>query len=798
MAGLLTLTACNLPTPTPPPPTNTPAPTPTITATPTLTPIPSPTSTPTPIPALLIASGNKALDNGDYVSAKDNYQAALASSNETKVQAEALWGLGKSNFLYENYPGALEALRTLTQAYAGTEQATHAYFLLGETYYDLQRYQEAADAYGNYLLLRPDLLDAYVQEKRGDALYAFSHYADAVTAYQAALSAIGQNNSTGVKVKIANSYLNDNKSNEALTLYDEISTASTNDYLKAQMNLLAGRALLQLNRPDEAYQRWQVDIANYPLSYDSYSALVGLLDANQTVDDFDRGLVDYYAGKYDVAKIALERYIANHPDHDGSPLYYLGLTLRELGNYKDAIQTWDSFTSKYPDNQHWAAAWDDRATVQWAYLDQYSIAAQGLLDYAKLAPDSPVTVDYLMDAARIDERANKLEESATLWESLPARFPADESVGNAIFQAGIIRYRQEKYPKALEDFQVAFKLAINAADGARAQLWVGKTYQITGDHEHAQSAWQQAQLIDPSGYYSLRSRDLADNRQPFALAPGYNFNYDLGSERSAAIAWMRIKFKLDKDVDLNGPGALASDAQFRRGVEFWQLGLYDDARIEFEALRDSVQNDPLDSFRLGNYLLDMGLYRPAIFALRQVLTLAGMDDQSASLNAPIYFKHARYGLYYSDLIWPASRENEIDPLFTTSLIRQESLFEGFVRSNAGARGLMQIIPDTGASIATNMNWPPNYTEDDLYSPYVSIRMGTYYINANRKILDGDIYATLAAYNGGPGNARAWKDLAKGDPDLLLEIIRFAETRNYIRGIYETYTVYRELYTPVGN
>ncbi len=197
-------------------------------------------------------------------------------------------------------------------------------------------------------------------------------------------------------------------------------------------------------------------------------------------------------------------------------------------------------------------------------------------------------------------------------------------------------------------------------------------------------------------------------------------------------------------------------------------------------------------------MLDMGLYRSAIFALRQVLTLAGMDDQSASLNAPIYFKHARYGLYYSDLIWPASRENEIDPLFTTSLIRQESLFEGFVRSNAGARGLMQIIPDTGASIATNMNWPPNYTEDDLYSPYVSIRMGTYYLNANRKILDGDIYATLAAYNGGPGNASAWKDLAKGDPDLLLEIIRFAETRNYIRGIYETYTVYRELYTPVGN
>ena len=132
----------------------------------------------------------------------------------------------------------------------------------------------------------------------------------------------------------------------------------------------------------------------------------------------------------------------------------------------------------------------------------------------------------------------------------------------------------------------------------------------------------------------------------------------------------------------------------------------------------------------------------------------------------------------------------------TSLIRQESLFEGFVRSTAGARGLMQIIPNTGASIAANMGWPPNYSEDDLYSPYISIRMGSYYLNANRRLLDGDIYAALAAYNGGPGNAQIWKALAKGDPDLLLEIIRYGETRNYIRGIYETYSIYRSIYSPM--
>lgn len=797
LAGLLTLTACNLPELTPPPPTETPTLTATVTLTPTLTPIPPPTSTPTPVPALLIAKGQKALANGDYPTAKDSYQLAFDSSSTSNAQAEALWGLGKTHFLNENDAGALEALRTLAHDYPDANQAAWAYLLLGETYYDLDRYQESAEAYGRYLQLRPGLLDAYVQEMRGDALYSAAQFTEAASAYQSALTADGQLDPASIRIKIANSYLSSGQPNEALSIYDEIYAATHNDYIKAQILLLSGRALLLLNRTSDAYDRWQFSIANYPLSYDAYSALVALLDAGQPVNDFDRGLVDYYARQYDVARIALERYIANNPDHDGSALYYNGLVLRELGEYKQAIAAWDKFIANYPNNQHWASAWDERATVYWVYLDQYTVAAQSLVDYVRKAPDSPVVVDYLIEAARIYERANKLEESVSIWESLPRQYPASaDTFGNALFQAGIIRYRQEKFPQALEDFKLALKLAANAADNARAQLWIGKTYQASGDSTNAKLAWQNAQLADSTGYYSVRARDLLDLRQPFATAPASNINYDLAAERRTAMDWLRVKFNMTSDIDLNGLGALASDPRFQRGVEFWQVGMYEQARAEFEVVRESVRHDPVDSFRLGNYLLDLGCYRPAIFAIRQVLTLAGLDDHADSLNAPPYFKHVRYGLYYDDIVWPASTENEVDPLFTTSLIRQESLFEGFVRSNAGARGLMQIIPPTGESIATTMGWPPNYKDDDLYSPYVSIRMGTFYLKANLRLLNGDIYAALAAYNGGPGNAQAWQSIAKGDPDLMLEVIRFSETRNYIRGIYETYTIYRSIYSPL--
>ena len=106
---------------------------------------------------------------------------------------------------------------------------------------------------------------------------------------------------------------------------------------------------------------------------------------------------------------------------------------------------------------------------------------------------------------------------------------------------------------------------------------------------------------------------------------------------------------------------------------------------------------------------------------------------------------------------------------------------------------MQIVPATGAGIAQALGWPINYDPEQLYRPNVSINYGAYYLSSNRSSLDGDLYAALAAYNGGLGNALDWKKLAQNDPDLFLESVRFEETRNYIRQIYEIYTIYRRLY-----
>lgn len=772
-------------------PSNTPGPTPTGTPLPTSTPLPA------SAPVVRIDAGDKALFFGDYDTAREQYQTAFNDTTDDAIKAAALWGLGRTNLTDDRYQEALDALNNLIKTYPDSTYAARAYFLMGEAYNGLGQYQQAADAYNTYIQRVPGVLDAYVQEYRGDALKEAGKYTEAQNAYNAALTASRLDDGMDLQIKIAEARASFGDYAGALALYDQIAATSTNDYIKAQMDYYAGEAQTKLGHTEEAQTRYLHAFQSYPLSYYAYLSLVALVDLGVDVDDLQRAIVDYNAQQYDVALVALDRYIAANPTNDGTPHYYRALTLRDLQRTQDAIDEFDSFIKTYPDNEHIADAWTEKAYLEWSVQGNYEAAIQTLLNFVATFPASPTAPDFLMDAARVTERAGKLEDAAQTWERVADEYTSSEQVPAALFQAGIMRYRLGDYSKALTTLQRDLLLAVQPEDKARALLWIGKTQQQLGDSTSAQASWQQGQAADPAGYYSLRCMDLLLGREPFETPTSTNLSPDMSKERQEAEAWVRVTFGLPPETDLSGPGTLAQDPRFIRGTELWELGLYDQARLEFESLRESFSTDAVSSFRLANHLYEIGLYRSAIFAARQVLQLAGLDSQSASLTAPAYFNHLRYGLYYHDLIIAEAQQYGLDPLFMFSVIRQESLFEGFVRSTAGAHGLMQIIPATGEQIATELQWPPAYNAEDLYRPIVSVRFGAYYLSHTRDMLDGNLYGGLAAYNAGPGNAMAWKDLAANDPDLLLEVIRFQETRDYIRYIYEIFSTYRTLYGPPG-
>lgn len=757
-----------------------------------LNPAATSTPVPTPVPAVSIASGERALRNGDWQAAMKEFQSAAQAAQEPELDAASLLGVGRARFESGDYRGAIESLEQLTRQYADTPHAPYAHFLLGESYSALQRYSEAADSFLSYLVSRSGLVDAYVLNLRGDALQAAGKYVEAANDYRAAMQAPSFLNTLELQIKLARTHALAGDYQTAIALYDDVYNQTTNDITKARMDYLKGQAYTALGQMDNAYAAYQDAVNNFPAAYDSYQALIILVDAGVTVDELNRGIVDYYAGQYGVALAAFDRYFQSNGANQPAALYYSGLALRATGGYKDAIKSWNKLIANYPEDRFWDDAWEQKAYTQWNSLGDYNAAIDTLLEFVQNAPDHPRAAEFLFDAGLIAEQDQQLQRAAEIWEKLSNSYPGSEQAFRGLFLAGISRYRLGDYSGALAIFSRALGEAPNVQERAAAYFWQGKCQNAAGDTSAAQVTWQQAVNVDPTGYYSERARELLLGQQPFTPPQMYDLSIDLDSERRQAEDWLRATFNVSAETNLSEPAELSQDARFQRGTELWKLGLYDEARLEFEDLRSSLANDPVNSFRLMNYLLHLGSYRSAILSARQVLNLAGMDDAS-SLKAPLYFNHIRFGPYYSDLILPAAQKYQFHPLVLFSVVRQESAFEGFVRSSAGARGLMQIIPATGDEIAQALGWPPGYTSNDLYRPQVSIEFGAYYLAKWRDYFDGDLMAALAAYNGGPGNAMTWRKLAKGDPDLFLEIIRFSETRNYLRGVYEFFGLYRRIY-----
>ena len=755
-------------------------------------PSPTPTLTPTPQPQVRLDQAEQLMLSGDYDSAQQEYELALNQALDADTQAAAMIGLGRLQLLKKQYTTATQSFLTVIQNYPQSSQIAKAQFFLGESYAAMDNHQVAADAFGQYLALRPGVIDAYVQELRGNELFAAGQYAEAIAAYEAAAVAPRRSDPTPLKIKIGQAYSNLGEYEQAISRYWEIYQTTTNDFVKAQSNFLLGQAYLAIGLPDQAYARFQESVSNYPLAYDTYSGLVVLINNGVAVSDLDRGLVDYFAGQYGLAIDAFSRYMLANPQHDATPLYYRALSHRSLGQYGAELQDWERIINDYQSDRFWIDAWEEKAYTQWVYFTDYPAAATTLTQFVARFPAAAQAPALLLEAGRIYERGGYLKEAIETWQGVANNYPTSAEATTCLYQSGLTLYRIKDYTASLADFQRYLAIVSSPRDISAAYLWIGKAKTALGDREGARQSWEQAAQRDPTGYYSERARDLLQGREPFASPVFYNLDYDLQKERSIAESWMRSTFNIPGDVDLNSISDLQQNARFQRADAYWELGLFELANNELQDLKDEIANDPANCFRLLKYLIDHDYYRQAIYLSRHILDLAGMDD-AATFTAPPYFNHIRFGVYYPDYVLSAAQEYNFHPLFLLSVIRQESLFDGLVQSTAGARGLMQLIPSTGQEMANILNWPPGYVESDLDRPLVNIRMGTAYLARQRTYFNADPYLALAAYNAGPGNAQQWAALVENDPDLYLEIIRFKETRTYLTQIYEFYGIYRRLY-----
>lgn len=149
-------------------------------------------------------------------------------------------------------------------------------------------------------------------------------------------------------------------------------------------------------------------------------------------------------------------------------------------------------------------------------------------------------------------------------------------------------------------------------------------------------------------------------------------------------------------------------------------------------------------------------------------------------------------LRHEDIIRQQAREKNLPPDLIAGVIYAESRFSDQT-SHAGARGLMQITPETAEAIATRTGGVA-FVQEDLADPQINISYGSWYL---RHMLDryGDnVELALAAYNAGQGNVDRWIAEAQAEGrELTVADIPFAETRAYVERVLEAREDYRESY-----
>ncbi|MCY4262078.1 MAG: transglycosylase SLT domain-containing protein [Candidatus Dadabacteria bacterium] len=415
-----------------------------------------------------------------------------------------------------------------------------------------------------------------------------------------------------------------------------------------------------------------------------------------------------------------------------------GICLYRLSRFSEALEIFSRIDS--PKAFYWKGI-----TLERMGKEEEAIGVFELL--GKLNPKSSWTAKSLLKAARLRHLREEREEAQRLYSLIASKYPGTEEARQSAWNLGWIHYRNQEYTKAIEIF----------SDSA----WAGGT-------------GQQRFL-----YWYARAAEKSGDKPGALFALG-----QLAGSREITYYSFLAKIRLGKKILPPLPTSAATRNPFgkTRAIDRFlflvKAGVYDLALDEAELLRP-LANTREQRAHLASLYLRAGDYKSSISMASGTLSSESM--------------HFAFPKGFEKQVRPFSRKYSLDEFLVYSLIREESHFNKDAVSVSDARGLMQILPSTALDVAPKAGLS-DFETSRLFSPEINIDIGCYYLNWLLDIFDGNIVVSLAGYNGGPTNARAWYEKnGTLDIDEFIEEIPFEQSRNYVKKIIRSYAAYEAVY-----
>lgn len=702
------------------------------------------TPQPAPVPQATVSlpSTSEELDAAHTAGKLDLYEAGLqqlARSTDPTIRGTARARLG---ILYEEekrYEEAASSLRSASNDLP--EIAPYLGVHIVDDLMKLGRTGEALSIANQVLTLAPNTAAATDVTLVLPVLYERSADAAAATAALARANALAVDEFTESRL---------------VTLADDLAALGRTDAANAlRMRLLTTYARGRFT--EKLYDQLTTATPSPLLSLD-YDASVDLADRLGRVN------------RYDQALDLLRRIEARFPEQARSAQYrYVKLrSLFNSRNYGDA--TGISFSKDEP---FYLAGELLRARAFWRN-DQNRQFLDIVNRVVTEAPTSKEATEarVLLGKYYITDETSYDKATAYLSDAIKAGANGDQ--GENLWTLGWTYVVAQRYDDALRTFDQYLAAYPDADYTTNALFWTGLVQQRLGRSEQRDLALGRLIQQYPYAYYSYRAREvLGLKAAPTTSIDGATPFPDLSV-------------------------AQPHETELRLGVvrKLLEIGLRSEAARELKSITASAPNDPVLAFRMAELYSDANEPLKAMGILqsrfREILRHGGS-------NVPERFWQLLYPRPYWKEIEAAGSRMKLEPYMIAAITRQESAFDPTVVSNAGAVGLMQIMPAELSRITADAGLAPA-TRQDLFDPARNTEVGAAEFTQKMARMNGNRTLAIASYNAGEEAVGRW--LAKtpiDDIDFFIESIPFNETRLYVKNVTRNLYEYRRIYesTPGG-
>lgn len=374
-------------------------------------------------------------------------------------------------------------------------------------------------------------------------------------------------------------------------------------------------------------------------------------------------------------------------------------------------------------------------------------------------PGSPEGAEGLFLVADLSHDDGEIQTASSAYRNVAANFRGHDRAGLSLMRLGGLSFLRGQYPQAAAIWEEYRSTYPRGDRWLEATFWAARSYEAAGDMERARSLYRAIRQREPISYYALRS--MRRLNEPYWPVPMGEAPQTTPEQQQTVDEWMRV-------VDV-----------------LRESGLHTEADSEAERLSQAASGSTGLLYGLAEALNERG------YAIRGIQIGQRLERQANQLNPRLL--RILYPFPYRELIEAEAREKGLDPFLVAALTRQESLFTRRISSPVGARGLMQIMPETGQALARGVGID-EWDAELLFNPEINVHLGTRYLEEQMEKYDEDLPSVFSAYNAGPHRIDVWRRFPEfEDTELFTERIPYRETRNYVKILTRNMALYSGLY-----